>query len=231
MIAALAALVWLQSDTSLAEAYFAAKPGTVRTYEQEVDHDGHRSKATIIETVGKPEQISRRYIIDNPDVNDLANPKIEKVDTQEAIVIRTSIDGREPQTIYYKIEDNRVFLIGTEKGQLLPFALPVLGVGKEEDLWSYTGPIMVMGAPAPAIVKGQSKSRKDYEFNGKKYPAIEVKSTYSIDLGAGMIATSEQQSIYARGIGLVEFRETGKLNDQVTKSSRKLTKIEWESVD
>ncbi len=229
MIATLAALAFLAADDSLVEAYFAAKPGTVRTYEQEVDHDGRRSKATIIETVDLPEEISRRYLIDNPDVTDLENPKIEKVDKVSAITIRTSIDGREPQTIYYRADGNRIFLVGAEKGQLLPFALPVLAVGKDEELWSYSGPIMVMGAPAPAVVKGTSKPGKEYTFQGKKYPSIEVRTTYSIDLGAGMIANSEQQAIYARGIGLVEFRETGKLNDQTTRSTRKLKKIEWES--
>lgn len=209
------------------EAYFPLIPGTVRIYEQEVNLGGKKYKSRIIETVGKETTIKRYELVPDPTEFDATNEKKVWFEDQ-AIPVTSSVDGTDPQYTYYKVVGERIFIVGTTQGELLTQAFPILAMPKGEDRssWLYSGNITVMGAPAATLIEGEAKVRKPYKFKNKEYWAIESKATYKFQLGGGIEALSEQTSIYAQGLGLVEFSETGRLGKEVTKVNRKLVQID-----
>jgi len=209
------------------EAYFPLIPGTVRIYEQEVNSGGKKYKSRIVETVGSETTIKRFELVPDPTEFDPTNEKQVWIEDQ-AIPVTSSVDGSEAEYTYYKVSGERIFIVGTRKGELLTQAFPILAMPKGEDRasWIYSGNITVMGAPAATLIDGEAKVRKSYKFKNKEYPAIESKATYKFQLGGGIEAQSEQVSVYAQGLGLVEFSETGRLGKEVTKVSRKLSQID-----
>ncbi|MBX3114267.1 MAG: hypothetical protein KF836_06845 [Fimbriimonadaceae bacterium] len=209
------------------EEYFPLVPGTVRIYEQEVNTKGKKYKSRIVETVGAITKIKRYELVPDPTEFDPANEKQVWIE-DDAIPVTSSVDGNEPVYTYYKVSGERIFIVGTAKDELLIQAFPILAIPKADDraTWLYSGNITVMGAPAATLIDGEAKTRKPFRFKNKEYPAIESKAIYKFQLGGGIEAQSEQTSIYAQGLGLVEFSETGKLGKEVTKVSRKLVQID-----
>lgn len=203
--------------------YFPFVAGTVRMYEEEMDSRGKKYKIKIIETVGEEVAIKRYEKYMDPD--DEENPEKYKTIEEKAFEVMTSFDGADAVPTYYQVKGNRVFIAGTEPGELLKRVFPVFAVGGDPEDWIFSGEIPVMGAPAPTIIEGTTKPRKPYKFQGKDYPAVETVLSFRMNLGA-MEAISEQKSIYAKGLGLVEYEETGKAGNNTTRRKRKLTKIQ-----
>ncbi|QYK54527.1 MAG: hypothetical protein KF824_06400 [Fimbriimonadaceae bacterium] len=209
------------------EAYFPLVAGTVRIYEQEVNSGGKKYKSRIIETVQGETTIKRFEMVPDPTELDPTNEKKVWIE-EKAIPVTSSVDGNDPEYTYYKTVGDRVFIVGTAQGELLIQAFPILAFPKNDDrsTWLYSGNVTVMGAPAPTLIEGEAYIRKAYKYKNKEYPAIESKATYKFQLGGGIEALSEQTSIYAKGIGLVEFSETGRLGKEVTKVQRRLVQID-----
>lgn len=219
----LAATLLIQTPLDVSD-YFPFREGTVRLYEEEMTARGKKYNIKIIETVGKEVTIKRfeKYI----DPDDKENPEKYRPIEEKAFEVLTSLDGDNPVPTYYQVRDNRVFIAGVEEGKLLPRVYPIFAVGDDPENWIFSGEISVMGAPAPTIIEGTTRSRKDYKFDGKEYPAVETVLSYRINFGTGLEAVSEQKSVYAKGIGLVEYEETGKMGSNSTHRKRKLVKLQ-----
>lgn len=202
-------------------------PGIVRIFEQEVNSGGKRYKSRIIESVGAVATLKRFELVPDPTELNAANEKKVWIE-DTGVEITSTVDGGELQYTYYKVSNGRLFIVGTAKSELLLKAFPVLAAptGEMPASWLYSGEITVMGAPAPTLIEGEAKARKPYKFKGREYPAIESKAKFAFQLGGGIEAMSEQVSVYAKGIGLVEFSETGRIGKEVTKVSRKLIQID-----
>jgi hypothetical protein len=226
MITTLATFVLLGQQELMVEEYFPLQSGIIRFYDEDFEHKGKRSKFTIIEKIIGSSELKRyEKYIDETELDPSLKEKVRPV-IGEGIEVTTSVEGQTPASTFYKIEGRTVFIVGVEKGALLVNAYPIVSIGRNPETWVYSGPIDVMGAPAPAIIEGETKIIRDYKFNNKTYPAIEAKVKYTINLEPAGIAESHQRAIYARGLGLVEYEETGKVGDNVTKRKRKLSRIQ-----
>ncbi len=225
MITILAAIA-LSSSQSNVEEYFPLRAGMVKIYEEQIVSNGKTYNFSVIETYVGTTTVRRyeKYIDESePDVD--KREKVREI-TEQAFEIRTAMDNDTPVPTYYQAKGNRVFIVGTEEGQLLKSVYPVFAVGANPETFIYTGEIPVMGAPAPAIIDGETKNRGDFKFNNKNYSAVETKLNYKMQVGGGIDITSEQKSVYAKGLGLVEYEESGKSGSRTTKRKRKLTKIQ-----
>ncbi|MFM9873158.1 MAG: hypothetical protein ACKVQS_06795 [Fimbriimonadaceae bacterium] len=225
MINLLAAAAIISSESTI-EEFFPLRAGMVKVYEEEVNSKGKNYKFTVIETYKGAITLKRReqYIDENePVIAD--REKIREV-TGEGFEVLTSVDSTAPVPTYYQVNGNRVFIVGIEKDRLLKDIYPIFAYGRDPESFIYQGEIPVMGAPALAFIDGETKSRSDYKFQDKSYPAVSCSLNYKINIGSGITLTSEQKSIYAKGIGLVEFEEIGKTGTLTTKRKRKLTKIQ-----
>lgn len=226
MITFIASVAIASSQTSV-EEFFPLRPGMIKIYEEEVNTGGKNYKFSVIESFIANATLKRSETIFDETEEVVENRTKVKNFTEEGFEVLTSVNGESPIPTYYKIQGNRVFIVGIEKDQLLKSIYPVFAHGSDPETFIYQGEIPVMGAPALALIDGETKSRGDYKFQNKTYPAVSTTLNYKIDIGSGIKITSEQKSIYAKGIGLVEYEEHGKTGNQSTKRKRKLTKIQF----
>jgi hypothetical protein len=226
MITSLAAIAILSTQTSV-EDYFPMRPGMVKVYEEQIVSNGKTYKFNVIETFVGTTTIKRaENYFDKEEPDEDKRDKVREF-TEEAFEVRTAMDSDKPVPTYYQTKSNRVYIVGVEEGQLLKSVYPIFAVGSNPETFIYSGEIPVMGAPAPAFIDGETKPRGDYKFQNKNYSAVETKLNYKMQVGGGIDITSEQKSIYAKGIGLVEYEESGKAGSRTTKRKRKLTKIQF----
>lgn len=207
------------------EDYFPLESGIIRFYDEEMTFQGRNSKFSFTETVQGKTDLKRveSYIdLTEPDEN---LQKKERIVGESAFQVQVNFPGGKPELTFYQYNGRNVQIASVQPGVLLDQPYPILAVGRNPEIWLFSGFIPVMGAPAQAVIEGESRPTKDYKFLGKTYPAIQVTTKYVINLEVGEPATTSQKSIYAKGIGLVEFEETGKIGKDVTKRKRKLTRI------
>jgi|GEM_PF-4781201 len=225
MITALAAIAITSAQSSV-EDFFPMRPGMVKVYEEQIVSNGKTYKFNVIETYKGTATIKRyEKYLDETEVDPDKREKVKEI-SEEAFEILTAMDTDAPVPTYYQAKGNRVFIVGTEPGELLVSVYPIFAIGGNPETFIFNGEIPVMGAPAAAYIDGETKPRGDYKFQNKNYPSVETKLNYRMQLGGGIDVTSEQKSIYAKGIGLVEYEETGKAGSRTTKRKRKLTKIQ-----
>ncbi|MBL8067635.1 MAG: hypothetical protein JNM28_04235 [Armatimonadetes bacterium] len=213
----------LAIGTSDVQDYFPLAAGSVRTYEEEVVANGKKFTLSVVETVGSETALKRFEPYTDPD--DKENPQKYRPVEGMGIEVLTSVDGRKGIPTYYEYRDNRVFIVGVETGVLMEKVYPIFAIGRNPEQWSYSGEIPVMGAPALATIEGETRVRKDYRFEGKDYPAVETTLHTHISFGGDLDADSVQRSVYAKGLGLVEFEEKGKQGSNTTTRKRKLVKV------
>jgi hypothetical protein len=138
-----------------------------------------------------------------------------QINGQELIGIHSKIDERHFETTYYRVDSDRVMLMGFDPKKLLakPYAVFAMAT-KGEMKWTHNGETMIFDELAPMTMKCSAKPLGSYKFKGQVISAIEVRLNAEVDLGPKTKATSEQVAIYGKGIGLIELRETGKYGRQ-----------------
>jgi hypothetical protein len=218
---ALAALLAPQNPLKV-EDYFPLTPGLSRIYQEELNSQGKNFKYEVIEEVGVSTKLQRAEKYTDLTELDPNNQEKTRVIEENGITIRTVAEGAPPAQTSYRIENNRVYVVSIDGKSLLAEPYPILALGSSNPTtWLFNGNINVMGAPAPASIQGEAKPTKNYRFQGKDYPAIQC--TLKIRIELGFKISTEQKAIYAKGLGLVEYEETGRLENEVTKRKRKIT--------
>lgn len=203
--------------------YFPLVAGSERMYRESVVSNGKKFEFDVTESVGR--EIVLKRIEKYMDLEDRENPEKYRTIEDKGIEVLTSVDGRPGIPTYYQYKENRVFIVGVEQGRLMEKVYPIFAIGGDPEQWTYSGEIPVMGAPALAVIDGETRPRKDYRFEGKDYPAVETTLHIHIGFGGDLDADSVQKSVYAKGIGLVEFEEKGKQGSNTTTRKRKLVKV------
>lgn len=107
---------------------------------------------------------------------------------------------------------------------------PVLKVGDGKEEWSYTGKTIFLGDPVDMIMSASSRHTGKKKYLNQTVDTVEVKMTTYInavpDNGFGSMkdATikSESTSVYAKGLGLVEYKEHIELGKSKIDRTRKL---------
>lgn len=168
---------------------------------------------TYRDTINKTESTCEDQIIGSFDVNGLTT-----------IGIRSRIDDRNFENTYYRIEKDKVMLVGFDIKQPLSKAYPVLQLpngGPRK--WSHSGETMIFDERAPLEMECTAKMLYSFSYKGEKYPAIEVSIKGVVDMGSRAAVKSDQVAVYAKGIGLVRLRETGSFGKQKFTRVRELT--------
>ncbi len=125
-------------------------------------------------------------------------------------------------SVYYRVEADTVYLAGFDLKRPLPNPYPILKVGPGKTSWKYSGGTQFYSGPATLDLKGESHAIKDMEWSGKKVPALQVHLEAIITGMDGVVIKSNQVGIYAKGIGLVELRDSGSIGKERSVRSRKL---------
>lgn len=153
---------------------------------------------------------------------DSALPVVEQ-DGKYYYPITSFINERHSEVTYYSFEGTSVLLSAFDLKKPLDKPYPILKLVENGLVkWEHSGTTMIFDEQGPLTLKGSSRFIKEYKFQNKNYPAIEVTLEAKIEIHAGTFATSSQKAVYCKGIGLVLMRETGGYGKQRFARVRKL---------
>ncbi len=200
MILIAAAALFLNS----VDDFYPTSPGSHWVYEDK------ENSVTIEETAGKPVEIKKGF---------------------SAIPITSIIGGKDAGKMFYKASADTIHLVafqapGKTEIDLLPEPQPIVKI--EDDLnsdWAFQGQLPSALGPVAFYVKGQLRKGPKTTVLGNEVDT--VKAVITSDVGGGKSATHiRQEAIYARGIGLVEMKETSKSSGSQSKRYLKLVSFD-----
>ncbi len=142
-----------------------------------------------------------------------------------AIPVRTIMDGKSLDTIYYRVDKDNVSIVAFDAKSLLPAPIPVFRLG--EGNWTFTGSTKWLGGLAPITIKGSNSRKGKRKVMGKDAEILEVRLQAQIsggDGGAGM--SVNQLATYAAGIGLIKMEQQNVVNKVTQKSKVELVRFE-----
>lgn len=197
-----AAAVFALGCVSIEEAsdYFPLVTGTKWTYQDEANG----SSSTYVDSVGNSQDIGG------------------KPATPIVTLDGAKIDG----STFYRVENGQVFVVAFEQNKPLKVPYPILKVGSGKSDWDFVGITQWYGADAPMTIHGSAKRSGQREFFGAKRDVLEVILDANVGPKAAVGLKSHQVSIYAKGIGLVELKDTTTMNKNKSERKRKLISFE-----
>lgn len=197
MILGLTLSLALQTRSISVEEFFPMKPGTVWRFEEK----SGRSRFEVVE---------------------IANP-VMRVGEVEATPIETRIQGQLAETLYYRIQDNRVLMVAIDPRK--PFEPPypvVVGANTDRATWNFETTTNYTPEPSPHRLQGEAKLGRSARVLGQSVETLEVKLTGTIGVdGPGQVRT-ERIARYGKGIGLIEAKDTTVMGSQKQVRERKL---------
>ncbi|MBL8048888.1 MAG: hypothetical protein JNJ45_09430 [Chthonomonas sp.] len=159
---------------------------------------------TYKDTINKVDSICEDQVVGAAEING-----------QTTYGIRSRIDDRNFETTYYRLDKEKVMLIGFDLKEPLtkPYPVVVMANGGVQK-WSHVGDTMIFDERAPLQMDCSSKMLYSFSYKGEKLPALEVTIKGTVDMDSRAAVKSEQVAVYAKGIGLVRLRETGSFGKQ-----------------
>jgi hypothetical protein len=128
--------------------------------------------------------------------------------------------GRRGETAYYRIVDDTVFLVAYDAKKPLAAPMPVLKVGPDRVKWTYSGKLPFDGGEVTLVQAGESAPKGRRKVLEQQLDVIEVKFERTFET-----MKMRQESVYARGIGMVEMKEVNLTGKKQEKHGLKLTKF------
>lgn len=197
----LLALIAVQQTPTI-EEFFPIVVGEKRRYKSEGDGVSYTSVEEILAPIGMG----------------------EKGDQGEATPVRFLINGREAGKTYYRIQDNTLFMIGTNPAKPFDSPRPILKIGKGKVLWDWSG----QEGGERVEVKFESEFKGKKKVLGEDREILTLKANAVVSPG-GLEMKVNQTVIYARGVGMVEMIEERKTKK--TSAKRKTTLESYERVE
>lgn len=199
MLTALAAVAVVQT-VGTAVDYFPIVPGNEWEY-QDTDNG---TQSRVRDIVLKPEQLG----------DELYFP------------VESTIQGRQPERVYYRVLAGQIDVMGFDPDHLLPEPYPIFKLPRPGQLltWKTTAETAILDQRGPIVMTGSARWIPRYSYAGKLLPAVEVTihSEFAVSLSDGKKVTSDQISLYVKGFGQVRYRDTGQLGKQRFARIRKL---------
>jgi len=152
---------------------------------------------------------------DNGRVNKVLDVTLppENIGDTKVIPIESTIQGRSPERVYYKVTDDEISVCALEAGHPLSQPYPILKVPKpgQKLTWQVTSETMILDRQGPITMKGTARYLPKFLHNKRYVPAIEVTihTDFAVTTSDKKRAYSDQVADYVRGVGLVRFRDTG----------------------
>lgn len=185
-----------------AEEFFPLVPGTKWHYQITGQGGGYTSR----DSVGSPAEFGGKTAI--------------------------PIESSTGSPTYYRVEGDTVYLVGYSPKRPLETPIPILKITDRAEKWDYYGVTDFMGAAAPLTMKARSQKGRKRKILGKEVETWE--SSYEGTLshrppdvdGPGTNTVVKQSAVYARGIGLVEMTNEGKVGKSSSKYTMRLVQFE-----
>ncbi|MFZ4508439.1 MAG: hypothetical protein ACOYON_12165 [Fimbriimonas sp.] len=132
--------------------------------------------------------------------------------------VETRGQGAPVQINIYREEDGVLFLIGTDPKSPLPEPFPVAKIptGPGSIRWDFKGKVSAAKGAETIEMIGEARLAGSRKVFGKNADLLEVKVRSA--LGDVVPLLTEQTSIYARGIGLIESSSVTRINKREVKS-------------
>ncbi|MBS1713160.1 MAG: hypothetical protein JST30_02360 [Armatimonadetes bacterium] len=142
----------------------------------------------------------------------------QTIDGQDATPIVSKVGAKVDGSTFYRVTADTVYVVAFEQNKPLGSPYPILKFGSGSNDWTFDGETQWLGTSAPLSMKGRVKKIGQRDVLGTKRDAIEVTIDAIIGAKDQPNLKSSQVYVYARGIGLVEMKDTMKVKDvkQVT---------------
>ncbi|MFW5697211.1 MAG: hypothetical protein ACOCX1_01475 [Fimbriimonadaceae bacterium] len=127
------------------------------------------------------------------------------------------------ESVFYRIDDNAVFVVAFKQEQALAEPYPIVRWDGGTTTWEFKGTAMYFGVPADMEMKGRTVFKEDVEVMGSKVDALEVTLETTLYADFDSEIKSKSVSLYARNVGLVEMTSEEQIGDsRAEKRVRKL---------
>lgn len=140
-----------------------------------------------------------------------------KVGDKEAFQVDSYLGSKTFGSSFYAVEGRKIMVIAYEKEKPLPSPFPVFQLPEEGARWAFSGSTTFLDEDVAVAIVGEVRKSRNYNFLGQSREALEVK----MKTDDGRIVT-EQTSIYAKGVGLVEMKEVITINKRKQERKRRL---------
>lgn len=134
-------------------------------------------------------------------------------------------DATSIEKTYYSVTARTVSVVSFSEHEKLPTPYTILQSPDVGEKWSVRAKTRVLGVFADLSLVGKVKQLKSRRFNGKSVKVLEVTLEGTIIETGGILTEMKQVSVYGKGIGLMEMKQTSKTGTMT--STLKLTLEEY----
>lgn len=145
-------------------------------------------------------------------------------DGESAIPIVNVFDTSIEKT-FYTVTASYVDVVSFSENEKLPAPYTILQSPDRGKKWSVRAKTRVLGVFADMSLVGTVKRLKSRRFDGKSIDVLEVTLEGTIIEAGGILTDMKQVSVYGKGIGLMEMKQTSKTG--IMTSTLKLTLEEY----
>lgn len=149
-----------------------------------------------------------------------------KVGESPAVPIETKNDDGSKTSRYYRVENDTVYLVANDPAKPLMVPVPILKMASGKTAWTYVGKVDMIGDLVPMEFSAECVSKGKQRVLDSERECVEVTMNSTIDAGRGLRVITKQVSVFAKGVGLVEMRQTQIIGASKTESSMRLIKFE-----
>ncbi len=139
-----------------------------------------------------------------------------------ATPIVTRMGTREDGRTYYRVDAGTVTVVAFDLKKPLAAPYPILKATGKKESWTYSGESQWLGESVPLFMKATCRPVGKREVLGERRDTVEVVIEATIGAQDKTGVKSRQVSLYARGVGLFELKETTTIGDRKLERRRTL---------
>ena len=131
-------------------------------------------------------------------------------DGETAIPIVTVFDSASTEKTYYSVTASHINVVSFSEKEKLPSPYVILQSPDVGEKWTVRAQTRVLGVYADMSLIGKVKRLRSRRFDGKSVEVLEVTLQGTILETGGILTDMIQVSVYGKGIGLMEMKQTSK---------------------
>lgn len=139
-----------------------------------------------------------------------------------AFVVATRVTGGPRQRTYYRIEGDQVFVVAYDPNQPLADPIPILQASDKRTEWVFSGETVFARDKVPMTMRGSARRVGARNVLGERRECLEITLEATVAAAGNFALRNKQIAVYAKGIGLVEMKETGEIGERKYERTRKL---------
>lgn len=152
--------------------------------------------------------------------------EVTKILEEPAVCITTKIEGKLAGTAYYRVAGDTIFVVAYDPLSPIQAPHPVLKVAGRPITWEYKGAVPSGGHNMPLEFKATCKPVGERKVLEKQVACIEVHMDATVLEPGNIKVRMVQDIVYAKGVGMVEMRETTTIGKVKTERTVRLIRFE-----